>query len=102
MLTLREPAVNVAHMTQMDLLSESPAPAYGPYAWQQVKGVTCNTHWSLLEHGEPTRYWVRYRIRPSVTPWFIVTPMGLYPGDFASLRDAQEKVMSIKRGEHRF
>ena len=88
-------------MTQMDLLSESPAPVVGPYAWQQVLGVTPNTHYALLEHGEPTRYWVRYRIRPSATPWFVVTPLGIYPQDFASLRDAQEKVMSIKRGDHR-
>ena len=85
-------------MSQTELFSES---ASGSLTWQQVQGVTNNFHYALLEHGEPTRYWVRYRIKPSATPYFIVTPWGVYPGEFASAKEAQEKVLWIRRGGHR-
>jgi hypothetical protein len=85
---------------QTNLFADAPT-GDDRYTWSQVQGVTNNFHYALLDDGEPTRYWVRYRIKPSITPWFVVTPMGVYPEDFASLPDAQEKVMSIKRGGHR-
>ena len=90
-------------MSQTDLFCEAPAPASDRYAWQEGISAGGNPYYRLIEHGEETRWWVRHKIAcRSGRPWFIVTDFAAYVcGDFASLRDAQERLLSIKRGEYR-